>query len=141
MTSIPKKHHPWRQYTEPLPTLPRKLKKREADITPRILAWFRENHEASCAIEIKATDTRSIPESALAPHQRAALLQAKKGTLVHKISDAGRMRVPFDAFMLTIVPAYVVAAFTGKERTALVFHVEDWRGATPESRCAWRINL
>lgn len=125
-----------------LPDLPKKIKKREAAVTPIILDWFRENHQGSCAIEIKATEGRSIPESALAPHQKAALMEAAEGRLVHKISDAGRLRVPFDAFMLSGVPSYVVAAFLGPtDRVALVIPVVAWAGAKPTTGCAWRIKI
>ncbi len=111
-----------------LPPLPRSGgKKREAGITPKVLEWFRLNHKTSAAIEIKATATNSIPESALEPHQRKALLDAQNGGLVWKIPDLGR-RNPFDAFMLKGVPAYVVACFT-KKGVCYVIPVDQWAGA------------
>lgn len=111
-----------------MPNLPRVLNKREAKITPKILAWFRLHHTNSCAIEIKATDGNSIPESALAPHQRAALIHASSHGIVYKLSDESRRRMPFDAFMLRGAPAYVVAAFT-THRVAYAFPVSMWKGA------------
>jgi len=114
-----------------LPNLPKQKKKREADVTPRVLAWFKENHAGSCAIEVKATNTGSIPESALLPHQKQALLDVIHGTLTHKIADTGR-RLPFDAFMLQGLPAYVVACFT-KHGVAQVYSVEQWKGAKYDS--------
>ncbi len=125
-----------------LPELPKKRKKTEANVTGRILSWFRENHHASCAIEIKATDTGSIPRSALQDHQEAALRAAAKGGtgLCYKISDASHSRLPFDAFMLKSVPAYVVAAFT-KHGVALVIPIEQWEGARPHTRCMFKIPL
>ncbi len=111
-----------------LPNLPRKLRKREADITPKILDWFRKHHNACAAIEIKATDGHSIPASALMPHQKAALMQAAGKGITHKLSDEARRRQPFDAFMLKGVPAYVVAVFT-THRVAYAFPIHLWRGA------------
>lgn len=65
------------------------------------------------------------------PHQKAALLAASRGGIVHKISDEARRQQPFDAFKLSGVQAYVVACF-GKECTAI--RVEHWNGASMETR-------
>ncbi len=111
-----------------MPPLPRKLNKREAAITPKILKWLRANHPESAAIEIKATDKGTIPRGALQSHQEAALFMASHGTLCHKISDAGHTRNPFDAFVLHKVPAYVVAAFTARG-VAYIIPIADWNGA------------
>jgi len=111
---------------EPLPDLPRQVKKREADVTPKILDWFLHKHWGSCAIEIKATNGNSIPASALEPHQQRALLDALDHGIVHKIADSGR-RLPFDAFVLKGVPAYVVACFTSHGK-AYVVPVDKWKG-------------
>lgn len=105
-----------------LPSLPRVIRKKEASITPKVLTWFRENHKGSCAIEIKVAKGNSLPASALAPHQHAALMAASRGGIVHKLSDEARRRQPFDAFMLQGVPAYVVVVFTAK-RIALAIPV------------------
>lgn len=126
-----------------LPELPKRLKKREADVTPRILAWFKAHHPSSCAIEIKATDTNSIPRSALLPHQEAALKAAQsKGGLIHKIADASHLRLPFDAFFLRETEAYVVAAFT-TSKEAFVIPVNEWNGAsaTMRNHFRWKIPL
>ncbi len=112
-----------------LPNLPRVLKKKEADITPKVLKWFKENYSGSAAIEIKATDGRSIPESALMPHQKAALLAACGNGIVWKIPDEARRQNPFDAFKIERGGAFVVACFTGKERVALVIDAREWNGA------------
>ncbi len=117
------------KFTSALPELPKKLDKIEANCTPRVLAWFKKYHKGSCAIEIKATRENTIPESALLPHQRSALLAAETTTgIIHKISDAGHTRSPFDAFFLSRVPGYVVAAFIS-HGVALVIPVRDWQGA------------
>lgn len=79
-----------------LPDLPAKKVNREADVTPTVLQWFRENHVGSCAIEVKATEGSRIPASALAPHQRLALEAAAKQGIAYKISDQSRGRKPLD---------------------------------------------
>ena len=128
------------QSSDNLPNLPRKLHKREADITPKILAWFRKNHKQSCAIEIKASTGDTIPRSALAPHQRAALLAAMGQGITHKLSDEARRRQPFDAFMLAGVEAYVVCAFT-KRGIALVMPVHWFDGARYDSPAMFTIPI
>ena len=122
-----------------LPDLPKKRNTREADLTPKVLKWFRENHVGSCAIEIKASAGTRIPASALAPHQRLALEAAAKQGIVHKIAD-NKAKNPFDAFMLKGVPAYVVACFT-HHRVCLVIPVDKWSGATPDHKSSFVIDL
>lgn len=114
-----------------LPPLPTVRKRREADVTPKVLKWFREHHQGSAAIEVKATDTDYIPEGALKDHQRAALLAASGQGLVHKIADAKRKN-PFDAFMLQGVQSYVVACFT-KRGVCLAVPASSWKGCRPSS--------
>jgi hypothetical protein len=93
-----------------LPDLPRTLKKREADITPHVLTWFRKNYPRSCAIEIK------YGKNKLEEHQKTALAQVAKGVFAHKIADTGRKN-PFDAFLLKNADAIVV---TCEKRNCLV---------------------
>lgn len=111
-----------------LPELPRQLKKREADVTPRVLEWFRANYSGSCALEIKATSGNSIPASAVLPHQKLALWDvALRGGIVHKLSDEARRKQPFDAFCLKGCPAYVVACFT-TYHTCYLIPIQEWKG-------------
>ncbi|MHB8674625.1 MAG: hypothetical protein ACYDAK_13240 [Candidatus Limnocylindrales bacterium] len=124
-----------------LPDLPRVKNKREAKYTPIVLDWFRTHHVGSAAIEIKATKSASIPASALAPHQKLALFDASLGRgLVHKLSDAARLKQPFDALMLQNVPAYVVAVFI-THKIALVIPADAWHGAKPTTPAAYIIEL
>ncbi len=117
-----------------LPELPKTRKKREADLTPRVLQWFRENHSPSCAIEIKATYGLRLAARVLQPHQKAALLDAASGRgIVHKLSDEARRQQPFDAFKLASVPAYVVACFT-RNRTCHIVPVARWVGISITSQ-------
>lgn len=122
-----------------LPPLPERKHKGEAIVTPKVLAWFRQNHDGPCAIEIKATAKVRIPESALKEHQKLALIDATTRGIVHKIAD-NKTKNPFDAFMLKGVPAYVVACFTG-DGICLVIPVEEWRGAFPAMRALYTIEL
>lgn len=112
-----------------LPELPRIIKKREANITPKVLAWFRKNYPYTCAIEIKATNSNSIPKSAVMDHQMKALLQAESPVgIVHKLSDEARRKQPFDAFCIKGCKAYVVACFTGRG-ICYVIPANEWSGA------------
>lgn len=110
-----------------LPAINAPRKKREQSVTPFIVQWFKDNYPGSVALEVKATKTRSIPESALMPHQKSALLEASSMRGIgHKIADTGR-RLPFDAFVLKNTPAFVVACFTA-DSVAFAIPVEEWRG-------------
>ena len=122
-----------------LPELPRILKKREAEITPSVLLWFKENYPRSCAIEIKQTDKNSIPEKALQKHQRKALLDATMAGITHKIAD-NRTRLPFDAFLFKKADAFVVACFR-RQKTCLVIPIKNWKGASPETPADFRIKI
>lgn len=84
-----------------LPELPRVLKKREANITPDVLRWFKENYQHSCAIEIK------YGKNKLETHQKTALAQVASGCFSYKIPDMGN-RICFDAFLLKDAYACVV---------------------------------
>jgi len=119
--------------TNTLPDLPRKLQKREQSITPRVLEWFNKNFPFSVALEIKATKTASIPPSALLPHQLQALLavQSEAG-LTHKISDAGRIRQPFDAFQMKKTRSFVVCVFLS-HKVCLAIDPAKWNGASINS--------
>jgi hypothetical protein len=76
-----------------LPKLPRQLKKREAEITPRVIAWFQANYTHSVALEVKVKGQK------LKEHQALALHTVASGSFAYKIPDTGR-RNPFDAFVL-----------------------------------------
>lgn len=83
----------------------------ESAFTSKFNKWIKHVYCKTGAFEIKQTPNPSLPYSAVVPHQINALLQAKHGTLVFKIPDAGYQN-PFDVFSLAFVPAYVVIKFT-----------------------------
>jgi hypothetical protein len=93
-----------------LPELPKIRKKKEADITPHVLLWFKKNYPRSAAIEIK------YGKNKLEEHQVTALAQVAKGSFTYKIPDMGRMN-PFDGFLLKDADACLV---TCEGRTCLV---------------------
>ncbi len=113
-----------------LPELPRVIRKREADITPRVLKAVSRVLSGSWAIEIKVSRTNSIPPSAVQEHQLLALKAVSHGGLTHKISDEARRRQPFDAFCVR-GDAFVVACFT-KNHTCYLIAPEMWKGARAE---------
>lgn len=83
-----------------LPELPRQINKKEQDITPRILKWFRDNYKRSFALEIKISNTDTLPKSRLEKYQIQALQLVRNSSFVYKIRDTDRMQKPFDAFGL-----------------------------------------
>lgn len=84
--------------------------KREANFQRRFNHWVKEVFKQTAAFELKQTKTDSLPFAAVVPHQRGALRNAKGGTFVFKIPDAGYQN-PFDSFCLHEVPAYVVIKY------------------------------
>lgn len=86
--------------------LPRKLKKREASITPDVMRWFENNYPKSVALEVK------IKGGKIKPHQEAALNQVAKGRFSYKIPDMGR-RNCFDAFVLIQADPFLVTCDKG----------------------------
>ena len=73
--------------------LPRKLNKREAKVTPKIMEWFFVNYPYDVCVEVKV-DKNKVKE-----HQQAALNAVKNGTFKWKIPDLGS-RNPFDFIIL-----------------------------------------
>lgn len=124
-----------------LPDLPKKLNKREARITPKVMSWFQKNYKKDWVIEIKATATNSIPFSDVKPHQLESLLAVRSPEgFKHKLSDALRQRQPFDAFGFKNADSYVVACFT-KHGVCLAIDPNHWQGARIDTPCEFRLPL
>jgi len=83
----------------------------EADFQVKFTRWAKYNIKTSCAFELKIAKEKSLPFSAIQPHQIEALSIAKHSTLIHKISDGGYQQTPFDCFTLSGSEAYVVIMF------------------------------
>lgn len=72
--------------------------------------WLKNVYKRTGAFELKLCRGKSLPFSAVAPHQVAALLHASNDGLVYKIPDCGYQN-PFDCVSLYQVPAFVVIKF------------------------------
>ena len=96
---------------------------KERDFQREFSQWLRSVHRQTGAFELKLSRTSSLPYSALAEHQEQALLNAKHGTLVYKIPDAGYQN-PFDCVCLSGIPSFVVVRFPSK-KTYLI-DIDDW---------------
>ena len=81
--------------------LPKFLNKREAKITPKVLAWFQRNYPSSVALEIKMVGGK------VKDHQRAALQKVASNEFAYKLPDMGN-RNPFDAIVLKNADAFIV---------------------------------
>lgn len=79
--------------TGELPELKKKRKKREADITPKVMKWFYDNYPHDTAVEVK------VDKNKVKPHQLVALTRVKDGTFFYKIPDLGQLN-PFDFIVL-----------------------------------------
>lgn len=89
--------------------------KREAKFTTRFKKWLSANSELikfppAAAIEVKITNGKSIPFSAVKQHQVDALLSVEDGEFSYKLPDAGWQN-PFDMLYMRRCSGYVVLAF------------------------------
>lgn len=92
----------------------RKIKSKESDWYPVLRRFVRAKWPKgrSAALEVKAVYGDSFPFSELKDHQIRALSLASNGIFYQKISDIGLINYrPFDAFILSYVPSYVVICF------------------------------
>lgn len=83
---------------------------KEKDFQSDFNKWIKYVYKKTACFELKITKEKSIAFNSVQPHQIDALLNAKNGTLVYKIPDAGYQN-PFDCFSLHKVPAFVVLKF------------------------------
>jgi hypothetical protein len=75
--------------------LPRKNKRREADLDGPVLDWFQKNHPRSVIVEVKMQNGGKVIE-----HQQKLIDKvAKTGKFVYKFPDMGR-RTPLDGISL-----------------------------------------
>lgn len=95
--------------------MPKRRKRIEADITPRIAAWLLANYPHDCLVEIKIKGR--LPK----PHQWAALNDVKEGRFYYKFPD-GRTRTPADIVVLRKAHALVVN-YNPKTREATAMQV------------------
>jgi len=103
-----------------LPPLPKLRKKKEADVTPLIMKWFKENWRKSYAVEVKIMTGR------LKTHQPAALKKVVQNEFDMKLKDFGA-RNPFDFFGLKNADAFIVFA-DGRDCIAYTYDmVEQFR--------------
>lgn len=86
------------------------MKKREAKYQTLFNKYLRKTGMLGY-FELKQTKAKSIPWSAIQPHQLAGLLAAREGGLVWKLSDEDQRRKPFDCFSVPALEAYVVVFF------------------------------
>jgi penicillin-binding protein-related factor A (putative recombinase) len=83
----------------------------EARFTTRFNKWVKHEFPfISAAFELKLTKKRSIPFTAVKPHQRDAL-RAVANRLIYKIPDEGLSQKPFDVVFLADSIGYVVIMF------------------------------
>jgi hypothetical protein len=84
--------------------------RREAAFQTKFNKWLRENHRETAAYELKQSDG-PMPFSRVEEHQLLALKAVKHNILIHKIADDTRLFKPFDAFVMSKVPAFVVILY------------------------------
>lgn len=88
------------------------MNKKEATFQTIFKHWLQAKwNNGSAAFELKRTETDRFYIPNLKEHQKQALIQAYKGTLYHKISDASYEQKPMDCFVLQQALAYVVIGF------------------------------
>lgn len=95
-----------------LPTLPRQLKKREADFGETLRKYLKKYPIKSGPLELKQTTDNSIPFSCITARQVGKLRDAKgpRGAL-DKFSDAAYGFKPYDYAYYRYAPSFVVILF------------------------------
>lgn len=88
----------------------------EKDFQRDFNKWAKHVLKSNMACELKVTKGKSLPFDRLEEHQRHALLVAKHKALSYKISDDSIGQKPFDAFVMSEVPATVVILFNSDEQ-------------------------
>lgn len=83
---------------------------KEKDFQTSFTKWLKYKYQGSGCFELKLCKEKSLPFSAVEPHQIQALLNAKHQHIEFKIPDVGYQN-PFDCFRLEHVPAFVVIMF------------------------------
>lgn len=100
---------------------------REKDFQSKFTRWAEHNLRHSGAFELKLTKGKSIPFTAVADHQKDALLHVKCTQIGYKIPDVGMGQKPFDFFILRKEHAYVVCMFyTRGCKTFYMIDIENW---------------
>ena len=97
-----------------LPPRPKKIKRKEAAVTPFVIRWFAANWGNSCAIEVKVKGNTTIK------HQNRNLKRVANGSFSYKIPDMGQKSC-YDAFVLKNADAFVV---TCEKRICKVYDVK-----------------
>jgi len=80
----------------------------EAKLTTKFGKWAKARMNKTFAFEAKIAKTSSLPFDSVLDHQVTGLYYVKHGLLFHKIADGSGRQTPFDGFMLSQEPAYVV---------------------------------
>lgn len=90
------------------------------------IKWAKHNFPFSAAFELKICKGKSLPFSAVKPHQLEGLLTVGR-KLVYKISDDSREQKPFDCFVMTECPGYVVIYFYKRGNKAFyMIEISEW---------------
>ena len=98
----------------------------EKDFTPKLLRALKERGEPTCAVEIKVARDGRLAYSRLAEHQENALYAVKHGIIPFKIPDVG-FQNPFDAIIMTKIPAYIAVIFHERGNTrCYMIDIDKW---------------
>lgn len=99
----------------------------EAKFTTKLKKWIRYRFQGTAAIEVKYTEGKSIPFSAVQEHQHDALFRVKHGRIAYKIPDDSRGRKPFDMLVYDRAPAYVCLYFYSRgEKEFYMIDIDVW---------------
>ena len=99
----------------------------EADFQQRFSRWLKYTWKKTAAFELKLCRKGALAFSALAPHQRTALLNAYRGVITYKIPDTGVLQKPFDCFTMSNVMAFVVVMFYKRGcKDFYIIDIEAW---------------
>ena len=84
---------------------------KESDFQSRFNKWAKHNWKKSSVFELKIVKSGALPFNGVLQHQKDALEAVKHRSIAYKLPDDSRGYKPFDSFILSGLPAYVVIMF------------------------------
>jgi len=101
------------------------MQKREADFQAKFNRWCKYNiHETTC-FQLKYCRGNALQFSAVNKHQIQSLLNAKHRKILWKISDFSYESKPFDSFLISKAPSYIVIQYASENRANKTFFMID----------------
>ena len=98
------------------------MNKKEQELTADLQKWIKKYWDMTAVFEVKVSREKSLPYSAVKPHQVRALKTAGN-KFIYKIPDLGGQN-PCDLVTITEAPGYVVIFFYKPYKPKIFYMIE-----------------